>query len=110
VADPIVAPVGGGAVDTVSIANRQPMIGADATAPASRDRFELNGFIRVAGRPGWRRIPPGRVRDGRLHRGVLLAAALRRVMITAEAGRMTSRIRESRVPKYGRFLAFPDKG
>ena len=51
---------------------------ADATAPASRDRLELNGRIRVAGRPARRCILPGRVRDGRLHRSILLAAALRR--------------------------------
>jgi len=45
---------------------------------------------------------PGHVRDGRLHRGILLGAALRGVMIGAELGRVTSRFGESRVPKYGR--------
>ena len=31
------------------------------------------------------------------------------VMIAAEVGRRTSRFRESRVPKYGRLTAIPEK-
>jgi hypothetical protein len=51
---------------------------AEYQRPASRDRLELNGHIRVAGRPARRRIPPNRGRDGRFRRIVRLAAALRR--------------------------------
>jgi hypothetical protein len=73
-----------------TVANRDSAVGhcvrsesaaddrAEATAQALRDRLELNGYIRVAGRPAWRRILPGRVRDERLRRSILLTSALRR--------------------------------
>jgi hypothetical protein len=108
VIDPLAAPQ---AADIVAAKNQQPDERADVTAPASRDRLELNGFIRVGGRPAWRPILPGRVQDGHLHRRILLAAALSGgVLIGAEVGRMTSRFGDSRVPKYGGFSAFTYKG
>jgi hypothetical protein len=51
---------------------RVPLGPADTTAPTPRDRLNDNWRIGVAGRPARRRIPPGRVRDGRVHRGILL--------------------------------------
>ena len=66
--------------------------------------------MRVAGRPAWRCILPGRVRDGRVHRGMFSWQPLSGgVMIGAEVGRMTSRVGESPAPKYGRLTAFPGK-
>jgi hypothetical protein len=71
-----------------------------------------NARTGVVGRLAWRRIPPGPVRDGRVHRGILLFSwqpLSGGVMIGAEVGRMTSRFGECRVPKYGRLMAFPRK-
>ncbi|HUE16067.1 MAG TPA: hypothetical protein VMR25_17990 [Planctomycetaceae bacterium] len=76
-------------------------------ARALRDRLELNGHIHVAGRPAWRQIPPGPVRDGLFIAAIFWQPLSGGMMIGGEVGRMTSRFGESRDPKYGGLMAFP---
>jgi hypothetical protein len=84
---------------------------AVATAPALRDRLELNRRIRVGGHgPLGDPSFPAASATGAFIAAFIWQPLFGGVMIGAEVGRMTSRFGASRVPKYGRFMAIAENG
>lgn len=78
---------------------------ADTTASASRDRLELNGHIRVGGHgPLGAAFFAAAAATGGFIAAFFWQPLSGGLMIGAEVGRMTSRVGESRDPKYGLFF------